>query len=203
MGLWSVSAITEFDKDDKDSFIGNIYSLYMCVSTIGCSAILIFNKFFASLLYAKDFFEAWAYVPFLLLGVVFNGIALFEGCLFTAVKKTKDVSQTTIVGAIVNTIANFALIPLYGAIGAAFATMIGYFTVWLVRTITLQKIVRMKVNWGKQAVCIVILAFQIFLALKPNIISLSLQLSCLVVLIVLQYPSIWKVLLKITAKIRR
>ena len=200
---WSVSAITEFDKDDKDGFIGNIYSLYMCVSTVGCSVILIFNKLLAGMLYANDFYEAWRCVPFLLLGVAFNGIALFEGCLFTAVKKTKDVSRTTLVGALVNTIANFALIPFFSSIGAAFATMIGYFTVWLVRTITLQKIVRMKVNWGKQAVCIVILAFQIFLALKPNIISLSLQLSCLVVLIVLQYPSIGKVLLKISAKIRR
>ena len=200
---WSVSAITEFDKDDKDSFIGNIYSLYMCVSTIGCSAILIFNKFFASLLYAKDFFEAWAYVPFLLLGVVFNGIALFEGCLFTAVKKTKDVSQTTIVGAIVNTIANFALIPLYGAIGAAFATMIGYFTVWLVRTISLQKIVRMKVNWIKQGICIAVLIVQVFLALKQNIITLSLQGMCCVMLIILQFTSIQKVTQKVIARIKR
>ena len=200
---WSVSAITEFDKDDKDSFIGNIYSLYMCVSTIGCSAILIFNKFLASLLYAKDFFEAWAYVPFLLLGVVFNGIALFEGCLFTAVKKTKDVSQTTIVGAIVNTIANFALIPLYGAIGAAFATMIGYFTVWLVRTISLQKIVRMKVNWIKQGICIAVLIVQVFLALKQNIITLSLQGMCCVMLIILQFTSIQKVTQKVIARIKR
>lgn len=53
----------------------------MCVSTVGCSAILIFNKVLANMLYAKDFYDAWRCVPFLLLGVAFNGIALFEGCL--------------------------------------------------------------------------------------------------------------------------
>lgn len=200
---WSVSAITEFDKDDKDGFIGNIYSLYMCVSTVGCSVILIINKLLASILYAKDFYEAWRCVPFLLLGVAFNGIALFEGCLFTAVKKTKDVSKTTLVGAIVNTIANFALIPFFSSIGAAFATMIGYFTVWLVRTFSLQKIIRMKVNWVKQAICIAILAVQVFLALTPNTITLLAQIVCLVLLVSLQYMSIKKVVRRLWAKIKR
>lgn len=200
---WSVSAITEFDKDDKDGFIGNIYSLYLCVSTIGCSVILIFNKIIARILYAKDFYDAWMCVPFLLLGVAFNGIALFEGCLFTAVKKTKEVSRTTIVGAIVNTIANFALIPFFSSVGAAFATMIGYFTVWIVRTVSLQKIVRMQVNWMKQMICIVVLFAQVFLALKPNLITLSLQIFCLIILVLLQYTSIQKVIHRFWAKIKR
>lgn len=200
---WSVSAITEFDKDDKDGFIGNIYSLYMCVSTVGCSVILIFNKILASILYAKDFYDAWRCVPFLLLGVVFNGSALFEGCLFTAVKKTKDVSQTTLVGAIVNIIANIALIPFFSSIGAAFATMIGYFFVWLVRTFSLQKIIRMKVNWMKQAICIAILAVQVFLALNQNIITISIQILCLILLISLQYTSIQKVISRFLARIKR
>lgn len=200
---WSVSAITEFDKDDKDGFIGNIYSLYICVSTIGCSLILIFNKFLASMLYAKDFYDAWRSVPFLLLGVAFNGIALFEGCLFTAVKKTKEVSRTTIVGAIVNTIANFILIPLFASSGAAFATMIGYLTVWIVRTISLQKIVHMHVNWMKQVVCIVVLVIQVFLALKTNIITIVFQISCLMVLVLLQYTSIKKVFRRLLTSVKR
>lgn len=200
---WSVSAITEFDKDDKDGFIGNIYSLYMCVSTIGCSLILIFNKFLASMLYAKDFYDAWRSVPFLLLGVAFNGIALFEGCLFTAVKKTKEVSRTTIVGAIVNTIANFILIPLFASSGAAFATMIGYLTVWIVRTISLQKIIHMRVNWMKQVVCIIVLVVQVFFALKTNIITIVFQISCLMVLVILQYTSIKKVFRRLLTSVKR
>ena len=200
---WSVSAITEFDKDDKDGFIGNIYSLYMCVSTVGCSILLIFNKVIASMLYAKDFYDAWRCVPFLLLGAAFNGIALFEGCLFTAVKKTKDVSRTTIVGAIVNTIANFALIPFFSSIGAAFATMIGYFAVWLVRTISLQKIIRMKVKWVKQVICIAILAVQVFLALNSNIITPLIQIVCLILIISLQYISIKKVIFRLWRRIKK
>ena len=100
---WSISAITEFDENDTDGFIGNTYTAYSCISIIVCSLIMVFNIYIARVLYAKDFFAAWKYVPFLLVGTVFNGIALFEGCIFTAVKKTKDVS-------IANDINNFYLL---------------------------------------------------------------------------------------------
>ena len=98
---WSVSAITEFDKKDSDGFIGNIYVLYSCISVTGCSVIMICNVFIARILYAKDFFAAWEYVPFLLLGAVFHGLTLFEGCLYSAAKKTKEVFYTTLAGAFI------------------------------------------------------------------------------------------------------
>ena len=163
---WSISAITEFDKNDKDGFMGNIYTMYSCMSILDCSILLIGNFYIAQLLYSKDFFEAWNYVPPLLIGTVFNGLALIEGCIFTAAKKTADVTKTTIYGALVNTFFNFILIPYYGAYGAAFATMIGYFTTWFIRSINLKSIIQMKVNWKYQILIIILL----FLQLIPSLI---------------------------------
>lgn len=178
---WSVSAITEFDKDDSDGFIGNIYTLYSGVSIISCSLILIFNYPLAKLLYAKDFFEAWKYVPFLLLGATFNGIALFEGCIFTAVKKTKAVFKTTLVGAGINTLANVVLIMWIGPIGAAIATMVGYFSIWTVRTIQVQKIVSMKVCWKSQILSIFLLTLQTVVAIYKN--GEIFQIACFVLIL--------------------
>ena len=158
---WSVSAIKEFDKNDKDGFIGNIYKLYSCLSFLCCSIIIILNPYLSKLLYAKDFFDAWQYVPTLLIGTVFNGLSLFEGCLFTAVKKTKDVSTTTIIGAIVNTILNIIFIKYIGILGAAISTMIGYIIVWLLRTVKLRKhVIDMRVNWQVQITTMVIVLIQ-------------------------------------------
>lgn len=144
---WSISAITDFDENDSDGFLGNVYMTYCCVSIVGCSFIMLFNVFLARILYAKEFFTAWRYVPPLLVGTVFCGIALFEGCLFVAVKKTKEVSLTTLMGAIVNTIFNFVLIPFIGALGASIATMLGYISIWGIRTIQLRKIIQIQVEW--------------------------------------------------------
>lgn len=197
---WSVSAITEFDKDDTDGFIGNTHSLYFCISTVGCSLIMLLNILLAKILYAKEFFEAWHCVPFLLLGVTFNGIALFEGCLFTAVKKTKEVSRTTLIGALVNTIANFCLIPFWGAVGAAIATLIGYLTTWFLRTIFLRKIIKLKVSWKKQIIIICLLAIQLGVASVQSIYSYFVQLIILIFIISMQFTFIKNLFKKLLRK---
>ena len=157
---WSVSAITEFDKDDSDGFIGNVYTAYSSMSILACSLIMLLNIFIARILYSKDFFTAWHYVPFLLVGTAFNGLGLFNGCIYTAAKKTKDVSVTTVIGAGINTCLNFILIPIFGAYGAAFETMVGYFFIWLIRLVRMRKIVIMKVNWRINIILMIILFAQ-------------------------------------------
>ena len=161
---WSISAISEFDKDDTDGFIGNNYMLYSFVSIIGCSTILLFNIPIASILYSDQYFEAWKYVPFLLMGTVFNGIAQLEGALFSATKRTKEVSKTTVIGAVVNTIGNFMFIHIWGIMGAALSTMIGYGLMWLLRTKSLQNFIKMKVDWKKHLIAIIMLLLQTILA---------------------------------------
>ena len=157
---WSVSAITEYDKTDKDGFMGNVFSIYTVLIFISTSLILLLNTKIAALLYAKEFYQAWKFVPFLLLGTVFNGLGLFIGCLFTATKKTKEISITTIIGAFLNTLLNFILIPLIGGIGAALATMIGYFFVWVLRQLYIRRFICLKVNWKIEVSCIFFLFIQ-------------------------------------------
>lgn len=63
-------------------------------------------------------------------------------------------------GAVVNTLLNFALIPVIGATGAALATMAGYCSIWIVRTVQLKKIVKIKVDWSTQITSSVLLVIQ-------------------------------------------
>ena len=196
---WSVSAIKEFDKHDKDGFIGNIYSLYSCMSIIGCSFIMILNPFLARVLYAKDFYQAWQYVPALLIGTVFNGLSLVEGCLFTAVKKTKTVSSTTLVGAAVNTILNFILIYSIGIQGAAIATMAGYIVVWIVRTIKLNNhVIKMHVKWELQILALCLLIFQGVIATAHGFTIL--QFLMLALIIIIQFKFVREILQMIIRK---
>lgn len=198
---WSISAITEFDKEDSDGFIGNVYMTYSCVSLIGCSALLIGNIFIARLLYANEFFNAWKYVPPLLVGTVFNGIALFEGCIFTAVKNTKAVSITTVLGAIVNTICNFVLIPFIGALGASIATMVGYIAIWIIRTFQMRKIIRIKADWGSQIIGFTVILTQCAIALIFK--QFYWQLPFILILVISQKNYLQKVMSTVIRKVKR
>lgn len=195
---WSVSAIKEFDKNDEDGFIGNVYTMYSFLSCFVCSIIMLGNIFIARMLYAKEFFEAWQYVPFLLVGTVFNGIALFEGCLFTAVKRTGDVSKTTVMGAVINMFLNIILIPKWGATGAAFATMVGYFSVWAVRTFQLGKFIKMKVDWIRQFISLIIIFLQSIIAWSSS--KFIYQVPLMVLFVFLQRRNFYLFLNKIKEK---
>lgn len=165
---WSISAITEYDEEDRDGFVGNMYTMYSVVSIAVCSLILLANIPLARMLYSKDFFAAWRYVPFLLVGTMFNGLALFMGCIFSAAKKTGEVSRTTMAGAAVNTICNFFFIYWIGAIGAALATLLGYLVTWGMRLYRAKRIIHMKVEWKRHFFSCFLLIVQAVLAINEK-----------------------------------
>ena len=185
---WSISAVKEFDRNDEDGFVGKMYSLMNFSMCFICSIIMVFNVFIAKLLYADTFFEAWKFVPPLLISVVFNAMSLFIGSIFTAVKDTKTLSKSTIIGAIVNTLLNFILIYYFAAYGAAMATLIGYFVVLIMRNIILKKHIHMKTNNLINNLCYLFLLIQMFFAyFGNNYIILQLAISLIIVILYKNY----------------
>lgn len=144
---WSISAVKEFDKNDSDGFIGRTYQMINLAMVLLCSGIMLVNIPVARLLYSRGFFEAWRYVPPLLLSVLFNAMSLFIGSIFTAFKDTKTLAVSTIVGAVINTACNFVLIHFWQAYGASMATLIGYFTVFVMRHVILRKHIHIKIDY--------------------------------------------------------
>ncbi len=199
---WSISAIKEFDPDDGDGFLGRMYALYSCAMAICCSGIMLLDVPLAHLLYANEFFEAWCYVPFLLVGVYLNGLALFEGCIFGAAKRTKDVSTTTIAGAVVGITSCIALTIALGPIGAAIATFLGYLVTWGVRTtVMVKRVARIQVSWPSEVACIVILVAQALLATQEGFQPA--QFIALAALLVVQRKRIGEVVGFVLKRFRR
>lgn len=181
---WSISAVKEFDKDDTDGFMSNTYNMMNFGMIALCSGIMIMNIPIAKILYSNDFFEAWKFVPPLLIAVVFNAMALFIGSIFTAVKDTKILSISTIIGAVVNTVCNFIFIYFWGAYGAAMATMFGYAVVLGMRHVILRKHLILKLNWKRDFSAYAMLLIQLVLSFF-GAKTLILQVISFVVILVL------------------
>ena len=159
---WSISAVKEFDKDDKDGFISNMYNMMNFGMVFVCSIIIVLNIPIAKILYTNEFFEAYKFVPPLLVSVVFNAMALFIGSIFTAVKDTKTLSVSTIIGAVINTVCNFVFIYYWQAYGAAVATMLGYAVVFIMRHIILRKYIKLHLKWWRDIFVYLALIVQMF-----------------------------------------
>ena len=199
---WAISAVKEFDSQDSDGFLGKTYELYSGAIAIACSIIMLLDIPLAKILYSNDFFDAWRYVPLLLVGVMLNGLSLFEGCLFTAACKTKAVSWTTVVGAAVGIATCIGLTLLIGPVGAAIATLVGYLVTWSTRTVVMTRnIARIKVSWRTEIATLLFLIVQALLAMQWGMQLIQVPVLAMVVFLRrLQLKSIWSFVRKKIAR---
>lgn len=127
---WTISAIKE--KGNK-AFFNKVYFVYDKVMLITSCILLISCKLVAKILFQKTFFNAWTIVPLLVVTVYFSSLNAFIGSIYISLNKTKNIFFTTVLGAILNIFFNVCLIPSWGVYGAATATMISTFVIWIVR----------------------------------------------------------------------
>lgn len=157
---WTLSAVKEFDPEDKNGFFSKTYATYNCFMVLGCSAIIVVDKLLARLMYAKDFYAAWQYVPWLTIAIVFGSLAGYLGGFFSAVKDSKVFARTTLIGAACNIVLNFALTPFIGAMGAAIATTVSYFSVWCFRLVISKKYIRFAIRLKRDLITYFLVVLQ-------------------------------------------
>lgn len=157
---WTLSAVKDFDSSDSKGFFGEIYNTYNFLMIIICSILIMFTKIIANIMYSKEFYEAWRYVPWLLISVVFGAMSGYLGGVFAAVKNTKVFSQTTVVSAVVNTILNVVLVNYIGPLGAAIATLISYYIVFFIRIKYVKRYINFKLNLFRDHFCYLVLIAQ-------------------------------------------
>lgn len=136
---WQISAIKEYGENDTAGFYGQTFvtiNLLMCVA---CSWLIILTKPLAQLLYAKDFYAAWQYVPFLLIASVLNCASGLLGPILAAKKNSKAMMWSALIGAVANIILNIALVYIIGIQGATIATVICSYIIYVVRKIAVGK----------------------------------------------------------------
>lgn len=144
---WTISAVKEYNEGEK--FYNTIYKIYNLAMILTCSILIIFDKLIAKILFAKDFYIAWKYAPFLMVSVVFGALSGLLGGIFNAAKESKILSKTTVIGCIINILFNVILVYKIGIVGAAISTLIAYIIVWLLRVIQINKIKNININLRK------------------------------------------------------
>lgn len=184
---WTISAIKEYNSNTRDSFYRKMFFYLNFIMVITCSCLIFGTKIIAKFLYAKDFYIAWKYVPFLLLSVVIGASSGYIGPILSAKKDSKSIAKSTLYGAIVNLVLNLILIYMIGTQGAAIATAVSNILIYYIRRKAIGKILFEKeylyvmLSW-------VILAIQATLMI--NDFSILIQIPFIIALVVIYRKSI-------------
>ena len=130
---WTISAIKEFNQNNRNTFYANMFKYMNALMVCCCSGLIFTTKLVSMLLFAKEFYGAWQYVPFLLVSVVFGASSGFIGPILSAKMDSKSLATSTVIGAFINLVLNITLIPIIGPQGAAVATAISNLFIYIYR----------------------------------------------------------------------
>ncbi|MGX7150929.1 lipopolysaccharide biosynthesis protein [Enterococcus ureasiticus] len=161
MQAWQMSAIEEFDSEDKSAFYSKVFNYFSIVMLLGASGLLMILKPLVKLVINVDFYNSWEIVPPLLLAVVYSSYSGFLGTNYIAAKKTQGVFLSSIIGALASVILNLLLIPSIGTIGVGISSMVSFFLIFVIRYFDTKKFIHMTINVKIMLMFHLVIALQI------------------------------------------
>lgn len=197
---WQISANEEFEQKDSDEFYSSIFDVLASLTFIFSAVLILFSKLEIAIIAADSYFDAWGIMITLIVGIVFFSFAQFLGTIYTANKKTTMAFVTNLIAAIVNVVANYFLIPVWGVQGAAVATSFSYLILWITRVISTCNIVKIKYNMRKIVVCSLLLVVQAVVQIFEVRGWFLWGILCVAVIVVMNFNVIKTMLLKIIKK---
>lgn len=162
---WQMSAITE-NTAGRDKFYTKVFTAYQALMFTAASGLILFAKLLMRILAPDSYYPAWQYVPLLAIASIFSCFVTFLGSIYMVEKKSMLTLLTTIAGAVINIVLNILLIPDYGANGAAFATFVSFFAVFLLRMINTHRFVKIRWNPFKLGLNLTVLLTQTWVLLN-------------------------------------
>jgi len=162
---WHIGSVTE-DEAGRKSFFSNVFESYSSLIFIASSALILLSKPILKILVAPAFFEAWQFIPVLILGTTFSCFVSFFGSVYIVFKKSTHAMWTTLVGAAANIGLNLLLIPIFGIQGAAIATFASFLLVFIIRAWDETRFLNFPWNKWNLIICTLLLIAQSYIMVK-------------------------------------
>jgi len=143
---WQISAVKESGEKHTSRFFTNVFKAYQSVVFIGGAGIILLAKPLIRLLADDAYFEAWTFVPVLIMATIFACFSTFMTSIYMVEKRGGLNLATMSEGAVANVALNLLLIPKMGAQGAAIATFASYVLVFGLRAVNTRKFININIS---------------------------------------------------------
>lgn len=178
---WSYSAIREEGTSDEAEYNNSMFKKLTAIAVMMGLGLLLVTKPFLRIYVSNNYYEAWKYTPFLIVGCVYLTLGTFMATSYTVHKDSFGYLFSGMFGALFNIVLNFLWIPLIGVYGAALATCISYIAVFMFRVFHTRKYIRYNVLY-KEFVCgSILLLLSASSMFVDNIVGFIIQAVLLVI----------------------
>lgn len=187
---WSYSAIKEDDSSDISDYTNAVFKIMIMIIMLIGIGMMTFIKPFLKFYVSPDYYDAWKYTPFLILGCVYLTMATFMSTSYTVNKDSMGFLISGSFGAMLNIVLNGVLIPVIGVYGAALATCISYIAVFVFRLYHTRKYMKYNIKNKCFVVGSALLIFSGILMYRNTEIAFGIQLVLLFIMVLLS-REIW------------
>lgn len=199
---WLFSAVKEKDSEDNVSYTNEVFNFMAFGTIIIGSLLLIIIKPLFKFYVAEDFFSAWKYVPYLMIGYVFLNLSTFISTSYNVHKDSKGFLLSAIVGAAVNSLLNILLIPSIGISGAALATLICYISVFVYRLIDTRKYLIIKIDYRFVFSIIAMIIISVLLYIQ-NVYFTLIQIVIIICIVYIYKDSWYPIFVRVLKNVRK
>ena len=197
---WQITAFANQPKEERNRLFSNVARVYQAVTFVGAAGLIVTAKISTILLAADEYYEAWRYLPVLVMATTFCCLTNFLTSVYMVDKRSVATFVTILIGAVLNVAGNILLIPRMGSMGAALSTALSYFVMFVTRAIHSRSSV--EISWDLPrfiASTILLTALTTVMLLEiPGWLWISLGLTAVV--LVLNLKNLVKALLSLLKK---
>ena len=143
---WQLSMVNDNSRQEQIRFFSNVGNTYSSIVFIIASGGIMCAKLAMMILAVPSYFVGWMFIPLLAVGAGFNCLSSFQKSVYLLEKRTIPSFLSTAFSAVVNILLNVLLIPQYGGMGAATASMVSYIGLFLYRAIDSRRF--MPIHWN-------------------------------------------------------
>lgn len=136
---WLLSALKGYGSNESKRFIRSMHNRYFALLILLTAGIILLAYPLAKILLSGEFSQYWWVTPYLFISVFFGALVGFLGSIFSSERKNTMQFVSTMIGAVVSILITVLFLNQYGVAVVAIATMVGYYVIWLIRRIAVNR----------------------------------------------------------------
>jgi O-antigen/teichoic acid export membrane protein len=182
---WSPFVYSTYKEEDSKRTYAKVFDYFSVVSAFVVLSLSLFSRELLTIFTTEKYIAAYIVVPFLVTSLAVYTVSDYIFYIGMGIAK-KNIHRIWIGGtaAIVNIILNFILIPVYGMVGAAIATLISFLLFGYLIFMMSQKYYHINYNFSANFKMYAVVAFIIFMVyslFNPDITLLNITIKiCLI-----------------------
>lgn len=177
---WNITLLEEFGNSDFNNFFNRtVKFLFFVMILSGC--VLSSISYPLILIIANpSYLSAWVYIPILIIGVIIQNFAGIIGGIFSAMKQSKYILYSSVVGGLSSIVFTIAFIKLWGLTGVCISIAASFLIISIIRLIFAWRYINLL---DLRYILVLFLTLTIYVILIVGDLNPVFSISCQIILL--------------------